>query len=143
MKKVNKKYRCVMEMDENGVIKHDGDKLDHDTALIFCAGGKACITKYDDKRFVAYVFSSNMFKKWTTDLKSKVKLDGYLLDGEGVFTFLEKDLDDVCIVLKAKKQAKTVIGITNFKNNRNYYLRILRNIDPFYHAKLKDSPKWQ
>lgn len=145
MKQVNKKYRCIMEMDEKGVIKHDGDKIDVETAMIFCdTKARAHICKYDDSTFIAYVYSSNMFNKWVKDLKGrKVRIDEWLLDGEGEFRFNEKDLDVVCEVLKAKKQGKANVGINNFVRNRGYYLRLLEHIDPLYKAKLKKSPKWQ
>jgi len=152
MKEVNKKHRCIPEMDENGIIKHDGDKIDPDNAMIFCLGGKGSICKYNDSTFIAYVQSSNIFGKLVGTGKTNrggqlktegVKVESYLLDGEGEFKFNEKDLDKVCKLMKAKTQGKNVVKITNFKGNRNYYTRLMKNIDPHYATELKNSDGWQ
>ena len=140
MKTLNKTYRCIMPCSDKGVVKsginsNNVATLDHDTAVIYCWSGKVAINKEDRKTMVAYIFGSNIFNKIheaMTDKNIEI-IDSYLLDGEGFIKFRRVDIEQVAKICRAKPQRKSqIIGISNFKENYPYWLRIMKNVSSKY-----------
>ena len=144
MKEINKTWRCLLPFDDKGNIlktslSANKNVFDDDSAFIFCDNGNMHIDKWNDEVLRLTSFSISKLKSTKTKLDNDniEVLDYYELDGEGFLDFNYSDVDKVCKLVKAQKQRKQVVGITNIKDNYSLFLRTYRNVNVEYSDKLK------